>query len=415
MRILQLTDFYRPVIGGLERHVEVLAHDLARRGHRVSVATLTNPTAPTRERDGDLSIYRLGGWHRALAPFYQDADRRFHPTAPDPGVIAGLRAVIRRERPDVIHAHGWILYFALPLARRAGAALVVTLHDYGLVCVKKTYMRPGDALCTGAALARCVRCAAEHYGPARSLALTGALHAAGVLHRRVDRYLAVSTAVAEASAPALGRADATLRVIPTFIADSVADRAGGAVGERPSFLPPDPYILFVGVLSAHKGLRVLLAAYEVLPTPRPPLVLIGTPYGSQPASYPPGVTVARNVPHAQVMAAWAHSLLGVVPSVWPDPCPQVAIEAMAAATPIVASATGGLPDLVVDGETGLLAPPGDPAALRDRLQRLIADPGLRARMGAAAAVRARRYRASTVVDAIEREYTEALQAYPGHQ
>ena len=64
------------------------------------------------------------------------------------------------------------------------------------------------------------------------------------------------------------------------------------------------------------------------------------------------------------------------------------LEAMAAGLPVVASAVGGIPELVVDGETGLLVPPGDPDALADALGKLITDPELRQRLGAAGRARA---------------------------
>jgi glycosyltransferase involved in cell wall biosynthesis len=97
-----------------------------------------------------------------------------------------------------------------------------------------------------------------------------------------------------------------------------------------------------------------------------------------------------------------------VPSVWPEPFGQVAIEAMACGKPVVASAVGGLADVVVHEETGLLVPPGDVAALRAALGRLIADPALRERMGAAGRERVERYRARSVIGHIERVYRQLL-------
>jgi glycosyltransferase involved in cell wall biosynthesis len=70
--------------------------------------------------------------------------------------------------------------------------------------------------------------------------------------------------------------------------------------------------------------------------------------------------------------------------------PLSILEAMAARLPVVSSRVGGVPELVVDGETGLLVPPGDPEALAVALGRLVADPGLRRRLGAAGRERARR-------------------------
>jgi glycosyltransferase involved in cell wall biosynthesis len=78
----------------------------------------------------------------------------------------------------------------------------------------------------------------------------------------------------------------------------------------------------------------------------------------------------------------------VLSSDW-EGMPNAVLEAMGVGLPVVATATGGTPDVVVDGETGLLVPPGDPAALAAALDRLIHDPELRRTMGAAGQRRAR--------------------------
>lgn len=411
MRILMVSDFYPPVIGGLERHVRTLSRELARRGHEVAVATLWHEGAPAFERGDDgVRVYRLGGWSRALTPLYDDAARHFHPTVPDPGVVAGLRRVVARERPEVVHARGWMLYSFLPLKAWSGARLVVTLHDYSLVCPKKTYVRGdirGDkgGVCQGPAFAACLRCAGGYYGPLKGTALTAALRLSGALHDGADRYIAISEAVRAASRGATRR---PIEVVPTFIPDAVLDEDPGE--ERPAFLPPrDGYILFVGALGPHKGLDVLLAAYTAAGLrDRAPLVVVGTGRPDTPTHFPNGVTVARDIPHAAVMAAWARCAVGVVPSVWPEPFGQVALEAMARGRPVVASAVGGLRDAVVDGETGLLVPPGDPDALGRALRALLDDPARRARMGAAGRRRAALFTASAVTGRIERIYAEAL-------
>jgi D-inositol-3-phosphate glycosyltransferase len=75
---------------------------------------------------------------------------------------------------------------------------------------------------------------------------------------------------------------------------------------------------------------------------------------------------------------------------------------------VVATGIGGLRDLVVDGETGLVVPPRDPAALREALERLLGDPGLRRRLGAAGRERAReRFSWASVTDATLRAYADA--------
>lgn len=78
-----------------------------------------------------------------------------------------------------------------------------------------------------------------------------------------------------------------------------------------------------------------------------------------------------------------------VPSRWPDPLPRTVMEAMAAGRPVVGYRTGGVPEMIVDGETGLLVEPDDVDGLARTIERLAGDPDLRRRFGAAAAERAR--------------------------
>jgi glycosyltransferase involved in cell wall biosynthesis len=78
-------------------------------------------------------------------------------------------------------------------------------------------------------------------------------------------------------------------------------------------------------------------------------------------------------------------------SVLAEPFGRVVVEAMLASRPVVATRTGGVPEVVTDGETGLLVPPGDVQALRHALERLLADSGLRERLGRAGRMRIREH------------------------
>jgi glycosyltransferase involved in cell wall biosynthesis len=98
----------------------------------------------------------------------------------------------------------------------------------------------------------------------------------------------------------------------------------------------------------------------------------------------------------------------VVPSLWPDPLPRSVMEAMAVGRPAVAYRTGGIPEMVADGRTGVLVQPGDRVGLADGIVHLAQDAELRNRLGSAAAERARsEFSVKTYVDAMERILTEA--------
>jgi len=369
------------------------------------VATLQHKGSPNFEEDEGVRIYRLTGLNRMLAPLYQDQEHQFHLPLPDPEVMAGLRRVVEQERPDIVHARRWMMYSFIGLKAWSKAKLVVTLHDYSLFCSTMTYFHDGRT-CTGPNYAKCICCASNHYGTGKALLLTSGLKLSSYMNKYVDQYIAVSSAVRDASMIGTGQPSRPIEVIPTFIPDTAVSEPSCL--DWPSFLPPqDNYILFVGRQGAYKGLDVLLEAYAGL-SDVAPLVIMVSEYSESSRSLPPGVTLVRNVPHAQVMVGWQHCAVGVVPSIWPEPFAQVAIEAMACGKPVVASAVGGFPDMIVDGESGLIVPPGDVHALRKALRELLLDPVRRVRMGEAACQRATMFTVGTVVVQIERMYTKLL-------
>jgi glycosyltransferase involved in cell wall biosynthesis len=315
-----------------------------------------------------------------------------------------LGRLLRDNPPDIVHAHSWLLYSLLPLLPSRKTRLVVWIHEYGFICPKNTFVYRGG-VCTGPKYLKCVRCASEQYGPLRSLALTTGLRTMKPWRGRVDRYVANSQATARASAGLIGRGKGAMEVIPPFVSD-VAFQADK--GQRPAFVPSEgDYLMFAGGPGPHKGLDVLLEAWAGL-EPKVPLVLAGVRRRDTPRNFPAGIIAAEEVPHEDVLRAWGHCLAAVVPSRWPEPFGMVALEAMAAGRPVVASAVGGLAELVRDGETGILVPPGDAVALRSAIQKLIADPGLGARMGAEGRKRAAGYSADVVISAWERVFREVI-------
>jgi len=203
--------------------------------------------------------------------------------------------------------------------------------------------------------------------------------------RRARLVIAASTALAQQAAE-LGARE--VRVIPSGV-DVPHDVAEPA---------DPPEVLYAGRLSAEKGIRELVEA-----TAGMNLVVAGD--GPLRDEVPGALGF---VPHDELLGLYARASVVACPS-HREGFGVVCAEAMAHGRPVVAGAVGGLLDLVVDGQTGLLVPPRDPAALRAALERLLADGALRRRLGVAGRDRARRLLSwKTVTDATIAAYREVL-------
>ncbi|HET6391058.1 glycosyltransferase family 4 protein [Hyphomicrobium sp.] len=400
MRILMLTQFFPPIIGGEERHVKVLSEALVRRGHDVSVATIKQGDQPDVEVQSGVTIHRLQGSLQRNAGLFSESQRRHAPPFPDPELMFRLNRILRAERPDVVHAHNWLLHSYLPLQRIYKQRLVVTLHDYSIVCAKKSMIRDA-APCSGPAPLKCLPCASQHYGAVKGAVtwLTNAsLGRMGL--SQVDTFIAVSNSVASRCGmdPKLHQ----FEVIPTFIAEDVGQLADGYENYL-SLLPKSDFMLFVGDLMRLKGVHTLIEAYRRMAN-APPLVLIGRRCKDTPNNLPPNVTMLDSWPHAAILHAWNRCLFGIAPSEGLETCGTVVMEANAFGKPVVACRTGGLPETVADGKTGILVPPADVEALRGALVTMSENHDLREKMGEASRVHVGAFMSEAVVPRIERIY-----------
>ena len=187
---------------------------------------------------------------------------------------------------------------------------------------------------------------------------------ARALFRRARLVVCASSALAD-DARRLGARE--VRVIPSAV--RIPERAGEETAP--------PYVLYAGRLSPEKGVAELVAAADGMP-----LVVAGD--GPLRDRVPGALGF---LPRHDLEPLYERCAVVACPS-YREGFGVACAEAMAHGKPVVASAVGGLRDLVVDGETGLLVPPGDVPALRDALLRLLADRELRHRLGASARERA---------------------------
>jgi glycosyltransferase involved in cell wall biosynthesis len=416
MRILLLAQFFPPDIGGEERHVFNLANTLAGRGHEVAVATQRMVGVPDQETLASGVRVRRFATVAMRLPGVYSTSRTHHPPLPDPLGVRELARIARQERPQVVHAHNWIVNSAVALRRSSPAGrrfgLVLTLHDFSHVCATKRLMRMGSP-CEGPAVARCLPCATAHYGPA-----LGPLTASATAlmrpwkNRAIDHVICVSSAVASGNHIPPGP---NTSVIPNFVPDEAVagDAAKGQAEDIPPGLPKEEFLLFVGELSRDKGVPTLLRAYESLGGKRPPLLLVGRRMPDTPTHLPDGAEMCAQWPHDHVMTAFRRCLFAVLPSICLDACPTTVLEAMASGRPVVATTTGGVVDMIMDGENGLLVPPGDESRLAETMARLLNDPDLRVRLAAGARERAERFTASAVAERLEAVYAQVAPRHSG--
>jgi len=417
-RVLLVTDYYPPLIGGATRSAQLIARALARRGYQVSVATTWQPGTPLTEQDEDgVGVHRLRGLTMRMTRLSANPYRRVPPPFPDPELVWRLRRLIRRIRPDVVHSSGWLSYSCAVALLGNDVPLILGGRDYGNVCAVGSLVRDG-VLCEGPGLSKCLACAADHYGAVKgTLAVAGVLGGRPLLRSKIRAVQSVSTYVEEILGRHLVRTEGDgsrdRRLMKMVIPDFRLEGNGDAVDEQVlARLPRQPFILFVGALREIKGIRVLVEAYERLDA-RPPLVVLGSRAPDMPTSFPDDVVVEYDVSHSTVMAAWDRALFGVAPSVLPEPLGNVVHEAMSRGKTVVGTTPGGHAEMIHHGVDGLLVRAGDVDALAAAMRLLLDDAALRSRLERAATASAERFTPEVQIprfDALMRKLISATAA-----
>lgn len=398
MKILMLSDFYPPVIGGLERHVQLLSEGLTKRGHKVTVCTIGHKRLPDFKVENDVKVLRLRGFFQRIPFLFKDSERKHHPPIKDWMVTKELEKIIEMEKPDIIHVHGLILYSILPLREKNNIPLVVTLHDYGFFCPKRTLLTNNVERCKPLTK-RCIICGRENYGLMKSFFAYYGVKLNKNKLKFVDKFIAVSPFVKDVHSKHLNLVK-EISIVPNF---HEMEKRNLKLKEAGTF--PNDFILFVGALSSHKGVDSLINAYNRLNT-ETSLVLIGRTDADHSYNSTENRMIIENARYETVMEAYSKSRFVIIPSIWPDPCPTAAFEAMSCKKAIIASDIGGLSDIIVNRKTGILVPFNNSKKLAEAIDYLLKRPSRANEMGENGFKRFKRnYASSIIVPKIERVYT----------
>ena len=285
---------------------------------------------------------------------------------------------IRQFGPDVVHVHNSFplaspaVYWA---ADRAGLPVIKTLHNFRLMCPQAMLLRDGKVCedCLGKVPWRAIQHRCYRDSAAASAAITSMLvthRAMGTWRHRITRYIALND----------------------FCRNKFID--GGLPAERivikPNFVASEPPaadaardgLLFVGRISAEKGIDALARAARLMPQAR--IRVIGGGPAEDLLKGIPNVELLGPKSGPEVMAWMARSVALLLPSVWYENFPRTLVESFAQGLPVIASRIGALGELIEHGRTGLLFEVGNPEDLARQSQKALADPDAMRRMGEAA-------------------------------
>ncbi|HYY10997.1 MAG TPA: glycosyltransferase family 4 protein [Kineosporiaceae bacterium] len=368
-------------IGGMQTHTGELSRALDARGVAQRVVTAWRPGAPRVTPFGARAcVARVGVPVPVLRQCW----------AP-PAAVLALRWA---ADADLVHAHLGedlaVLPIALAAARRHALPLVVTVHTSVAHTLAVHGARSAVVKAVGGWWERRVEPAADAV-----LALTPRL--AGVLTEQgVDA----------------GR----VHVVPSGVRPQLFDGARPLPPEFAARLAavPRPRIGYVGRLHPQKSVDVVVRALPLLDADahlvvagegpdRPKLERLVDELGLRSR-----VTFLGLVPHDDVPALLREVDVAVLPSRYEELGTAI-VEAMACGVPVVASRTGGIPDVVRDGVNGLLAEPGDVPATAAALRRVLADPHLRRRLGECGRRSAQDHRWDVLAERVHDVYTSVLE------
>ena len=294
-----------------------------------------------------------------------------------------FEALCEDFRPDVIHlnlVHRQITFSILdaPYVREHRVPVVYTAHDYIPVCPSCIMLDGnGDVCddCLGGDFSNCVRKRCVKGSATKSwLAAREArfLHEKGY-YGRIDRIIAPSEFMRDKLVQG-GFPESQVIHMQNFAKDEVLERARSAE-DRTDW--ERPYVLFFGRLSKEKGIDVLVDAFERAQPELPAgarLVIAG----DGPEREALEVRASERVDLVgfkrgeELRSLIAGATVACCPSVWRENMPYSVVEALAEGTPVVGSRIGGIPEAVIEGETGWLAEPGNVGSLAAALTKAMA-------------------------------------------
>lgn len=406
MRILMINKFHY-LFGGTERYVQELTSLLQAQGHEVIPFAMSDPrNAPTPYSDYFVSPVE-----------FFDPERRSPPWTIAERVIYSrearrkMKRLIEDTEPDLAHVNN-IYHHISPSILDALSShripTVMTLHDYKLVCPTYSLWVDGEICerCAGGRFYHCALHRCNHGSWMGSLLNTveAYVHRWTHIYDQVDRFISPSRFLRHQHIEE-GIPPERIVHIPNFV---LADQYTPCYDH-------DGYFAYAGRLTGFKGVGTLLDAQARVTSPVPLLIAGDGPMREELESRAArmGLGTVRFLGHLSGDALRdliSRAMFMVVPSEWYENCPYAVLEAFAMGTPVLATQIGGIPELIDDGENGLLVSPSSPDALAEGIETLSLDDSALAEMGRAGRRSIERtYNGERYVSELSKAYFQAIQ------
>ena len=427
MRIVQVVNGLPPeYLGGTETYAAALVQELARRGHAVSVfARRENARQPEHAVEtttvANVEISRINNTRREATTF---ADSYQNDT-----IAARFGALLDRFKPDIVHFQH-LVYLSTTCVREATRRhipVVMTLHDYWLICQRGRFLKPDLSVCPGQTDSGCAQCfhhlldtrmsalyrwlkpflgqqsrlreqARRWYGK-RVVSQSVSFAAQQQIQARMSHIRALCASVSLFLAPSrfLREQFVAFGIPPEKILFHECGLQTDAIQPAPKALVPRknrderPLIFgYIGVVDPVKGVHLLVEAFQTLPAE---LRIYGGEAAYAPYPDEKGFrSRLANSPRIRCMGRYEQHELSrilaevdvvIVPSIWYENAPLVIREAFLAHTPVITADFGGMREWVRDGVNGLLFQPRNIDDLRQKMNRFITEPDLVARLSQA--------------------------------
>ena len=392
MKVCFISNLYYPfIVGGAEISVQRIAEKMVQEGHDVFVITTNIKRGRSEEKINGVKVYRLG-----LANVYSPYSSTKKPyylkslywllNFWNPYSYIAIKEILKAEFPDIVHINNYrgLSLAVFSVVKDLNLPLVFTARDYSTICLKTNLLNSEGKVCKAPS-----KLCRLHNNIVKSIiqnkpdvVITASKF---VIHKLKENHIFESTRCV---------------VLPNAI------DLGEILSSEKDYNTID--ILYVGSLSKHKGVEILVNAFKDLQSTNAVLHIVGK------GSYVEHLKKISNgdrriVFHGFLQGSDLSDLyrkanLTIVPSIWYEPFGLTIIESFKHGTPVLGSKIGGIQEIIEEGRNGLLFEPGNVLELREKLEHLIKSPSELAKLEAGAFLDVHQYDLSVHVSKLEDVY-----------